>query len=110
VLGCMLHVAQLQLWYGIDKIRGIAEAQLTRNVLPQSDNFSGKWALVTGSHRDIGLAVAEASSREGAKVILTCEPTQQEDLQKVLQLQSAASAILRLESGLARSPSHAWDA
>ena len=50
---------------------------------PQSDNLSGKWALVTGSQRGIGLAVAEAFSREGAKVILTCEPAQQEDLQKV---------------------------
>ena len=38
---------------------------------------------MTGSQRGIGLAVAEAFSREGAKVILTCEPAQQEDLQKV---------------------------
>ena len=50
---------------------------------PQSALLSGKWTLVTGSSRGIGLAVAEAFSREGAKVIITCEEGQKEDLQKV---------------------------
>ena len=50
---------------------------------PQSAFLSGKWTLVTGSSRGIGLAVAEAFSREGAKVIITCEEGQKEDLQKV---------------------------
>ena len=45
--------------------------------------MSGKWALVTGSSRGIGRAVAEALSREGAKVIITCEEGQKEELQKV---------------------------
>lgn len=49
----------------------------------QSAFLSGKWTLVTGSSRGIGLAVAEAFSREGAKVIITCEEGQKEDLQKV---------------------------
>ena len=38
---------------------------------------------MTGSSRGIGLAVAEAFSREGAKVIITSEEGQKEDLQKV---------------------------
>ena len=50
---------------------------------PQSAFLSGKWTLVTGSSRGIGLAVAEAFSREGAKVIITCEEGQKEYLQKV---------------------------
>ena len=49
----------------------------------QSEFLSGKWALVTGSSRGIGRAVAEALSREGAKVIITSEEGQKEELQKV---------------------------
>lgn len=45
--------------------------------------LEGKWALVTGSARGIGRAVAEAFASEAANVIITCEPEQKEDLEVV---------------------------
>ena len=52
----------------------------------QGDLLKGKWALVTGSSRGIGRAIAEAMAAEGASLIITSEPAEQENLDMVLSL------------------------
>lgn len=53
--------------------------------------LEGKWALVTGSSRGIGRAVAEAFAAENASIIITCEPKEKDDLEEVIMLQHALS-------------------
>lgn len=52
----------------------------------QGDLLKGKWALVTGSSRGIGRAVAEAMAAEGASLIITSEPNEQKNLDMVASL------------------------
>lgn len=47
--------------------------------------LSDKLCLVTGSSRGIGAAIAEAFAEQGGKIILTAEPAQQENLDKVAE-------------------------
>ena len=44
--------------------------------------LEGKWALVTGSSRGIGKAVAEALAAEAASLVITSEPAEKENLEK----------------------------
>jgi hypothetical protein len=52
---------------------------------PKGDLLAGKWVLVTGSSRGIGRAIAEAMGEEGAKVILTAEEAEKENLDKAAE-------------------------
>lgn len=45
--------------------------------------LKGKWALVTGTSRGIGRAIAEAFAAESASLIITSEPQAKEDLEHV---------------------------
>ncbi len=45
--------------------------------------LKGKWALVTGTSRGIGRAIAEAFAAESASLIITSEPQAKEDLEQV---------------------------
>jgi len=48
----------------------------------QEGLLDGQLALITGSSRGIGAAIAVAFARQGAKLVITAEPEQQENLDK----------------------------
>ena len=48
----------------------------------QEGLLEGHLALITGSSTGIGAAIAVAFARQGAKLVITAEPEQQENLDK----------------------------
>ena len=53
-----------------------------RNPCVQEGLLDGHLALITGSSTGIGAAIAVAFARQGAKLVITAEPEQQENLDK----------------------------
>ena len=54
--------------------------------MDQEQKLAGKVALVTGSSRGIGRAVAIAFAREGADIVLNYLPIEQADAREVIKL------------------------
>ncbi len=69
----------------------------------QEGLLDGQLALITGSSTGIGAAIAVAFARQGAKLVITAEPEQQENLDKA-SVALVVPALLRANDQLCVMP------
>ena len=70
----------------------------------QAGLLEGHLALITGSSSGIGAAIAVAFAKQGAKLIITAEPEQQDNLDQVIKNQEPRFTVglsVRVRAGAA---------